>query len=174
MIELVLALAVWLTSARDADALRQTAPSYLDRDAAREHLAAARVAGAVYAIDPDLLLAIAWRESRYRVEAVTRERSGKLSCGVMMITMPLGEPCPPHGVLAGYLAGAAHLRWWVRAAGLHDGLLGYAGGYPTIRRCKDGQIIRVRGGVEIDMCSTPELKRAAWIRGTRDRKQPGA
>ena len=170
MIEWLFAIVAWLVPDADASALQRTARSYLDLEAAREHVAAARVAGSVYKIDPDLLRAIAWRESRYRVDAVTRERSGKLSCGLMMVTMPLGEPCPPHTILDGYLAGAAHLRSWIRLTrDTRKALLGYAGGYPTIARCEAGPIIRVRGGVEVDMCSLPELKRAAWIRQGRSR-----
>lgn len=176
MIEWLFAFVVWLTPTADAEALRATAPSYLDLDAAREHVAAARIAGEAFKLDPDLLLSIAWRESRYQVDAVTREASGKLSCGLLMVTMPRGEPCPAPRVLAGYISGAAHLREWMRATrNQRDALLGYAGGYPMIRACADGgELVRVRAGREVDLCRTPELQRAAWIRRMRMRATPGS
>lgn len=169
MIDWLLALALALTSSSDAEALRRSAPSYLDAVSAREHLAAARLAGAAYHVDADVLLAIAWRESRYHAGAVTREHSGKLSCGVMMITMPIGEPCPAPSVSDGYMRGAEHLRDWMRLTrDFRVALLGYAGGYTMIRACADGgELPRVRAGREVDLCKTPELDRAAWIRALR-------
>jgi soluble lytic murein transglycosylase-like protein len=159
---LLLSLVAWLTPAVDAEALRATAPSYLDSSSAREHLAAARIAGAAYRVDPDLLLTIAWRESRYIADASMREVSGRWSCGLMQITMPDGVPCPRADVLAGYLAGAEHLATWSRAThNLRDTLLGYAGGFALIRSCAAGSTARE--------CSLPELQRAAWIRATRTR-----
>lgn len=165
MNHLILTLAIWLTSSSDADALRRTSPAYLDAPTAHAHLAAARVAGVVHRVDPYLLLAIAYRESRYELDAITHEKSGKLSCGQMQITMPKGEPCPAPALLEGYLAGAAHLAEWRRATrSARDALLGYAGGYGMIRACHRGRIVREQGGVEIDLCSTPEVRRAAWMR----------
>lgn len=170
MIEWLFSVIVTMTSVSDAESLRRTASGYLDVDTARVHLAAARIAGLVHRVDSDLLLAIAWRESRYRVDAVTREASGKLSCGLMMTTMPLGEPCPTQAVLDGYLAGAAHLREWMRITRTQrEALLGYAGGYPMIEACVDGSLVRVRAEREVDLCSTPELVRASWIRRERIR-----
>lgn len=175
MNHLILTLAIWLTSSSDADALRRTSPAYLDALTAHAHLAAARVAGAVHRVDPYLLLAIAYRESRYELDAVTHERSGKLSCGQMQITMPKGEPCPAPALLEGYLAGAAHLAEWRRATrSERDALLGYAGGYGMVRACHRGRIVRERGGLEIDLCSTPEMRRAAWTRRERARPLPPA
>lgn len=172
MIEIVFAFVVWMTSARDADALRRTAPTYLDASSATEHLAAARIAGAVYQLDPDLLLAMAWRESRYSANAVTPEKSGRVSCGVMMVTEPVElKSCRPRTALEGYLDGASHLRGWVKATrGQQAALLGYAGGYRMIEACKRGPIVRERAGGPVDLCSTPELRRAAWIRRERARQ----
>jgi Transglycosylase SLT domain len=169
MMEWALWIVIWLTSTSDAEALRRTAPTYLDVNTARVHLAAARVAGEAYKVDPDLLLAIAWRESRYDVNAVTRERSTKLSCGLMMITMPKGQPCPRASVIGGYLAGAAHLREWMKITkSTRDALLGYAGGFPMIKACANGgELVRVRAGREVDLCRLPELDRASWIRAVR-------
>ena len=180
MTEWLLALVVWLTPTSDADALRVTAPSYLDTESARVHLAAARIAAQAYRLDPDVLLAIAWRESRYNVDAATHEASGKWSCGVMMVTMPLGRRCPSTSILDSYLGGAAHLREWRQITRTErDALLGYAGGHPMIAACANGgELVRMRAGREVDLCRTPELGRAAWIRSMRtklrDRTWPPA
>lgn len=171
MIELLFALVVWLTPTREAAALERTAPSYLDLDQARDHLAAARIAGAVHHLPPELILAIAWRESRYQHAAVTPESAGRMSCGAMTPT-PVAR-CVPQTLLEDYLAGAAHLRHWVNATrSLQLGLQGYAGGYRMIRACERGPVVRVRARVEIDLCSTPELRRAAWIRREIERAVP--
>lgn len=165
MTALIYALAFLLTSSADADALRRTAPSYLDAAQARRHLAAARVAGAVHRVDPYLLLSIAYRESRYALDAVTREKSGKLSCGQLQVTMPKGSPCPSPALLGGYLAGAEHLAEWRRATrDTRKALLGYAGGYAMIRACENGPLLRERAGLRVNLCDTPEVARAAWMR----------
>lgn len=173
MINWLFALALALTSTSDAEALRRSAPSYLGTATAREHLVAARLAAAAYHVDADVLLAIAWRESRYHVDAVTIERSGKLSCGVMMVTMPVGDPCPTPDVVNGYMAGAEHLREWMQLTrDFHSALLGYAGGYTMIRACANGgALVRERAGRQVDLCQTPELDRAAWIRALRARME---
>jgi len=165
MNHLILTLAIWLTSPSDAGALRRTSPAYLTALTAHAHLAAARVAGAVHRVDPYLLLAIAYRESRYELDAITHEKSGKLSCGQMQITMPRGQSCPAPALLEGYLAGAAHLAEWRQVTrSARDALLGYAGGYGMIRKCHRGRIVRERAGGAVDLCSTPEVRRAAWMR----------
>jgi hypothetical protein len=167
----VIALLVFLrllVPASDAEALRRTAPQYLDHELAAEHLAAARVAGAVFSVDPDLLLAIAWRESRYVASAVTAETGGRVSCGVM--TPEPTTNCVQQTVLDGYLAGARHLRVWLDAThSERAALLGYAGGYRLIEACRRGPVLRVRGKLALDLCRTRELDRAAWIRRERAR-----
>lgn len=172
MLDWLLSLLLIAVPAHDVQAFQATTGKGLDPTTAALHLLAARAAGEAYKLDPDLLLAIAWRESRYQVDAVTKERSGKLSCGVMMTTEPLGKPCPAPDVFTGYMQGASHLASWMRLAGgdQRKALLGYAGGYPMIRACSDGgQLLRVRAGREVDLCKTPELARAAWIRRVRER-----
>lgn len=151
-----------IPTAADSEALRQTAPAYLTADTAREHLRAARVAGAIYRVDPALLLSIAHHESRYAYREVTLEAAGKVSCGAMTPEPTYDrDAClrASSSVLGGYLAGAAHLRTWLAATrgSLRTALLGYAGGFHLIRWCQDN---RAR------QCDTPDvfLGRAAWIR----------
>jgi len=174
--DLVFAFMVWMTPLDHTAALQRTTARHLDASSAAEQLAAARLAGAAHGIDPDLLLAIAWRESRYDAAAVTPEKSGRVSCGVMMVTEPKGQKrCAPRTALAGYLAGAEHLRTWMKATrSMQDALLGYAGGYRLIDACKRGPIVRERAGGPVDLCSTPELRRAAWIRRERARRSTPA
>jgi len=166
VIELVFSFLVWLTPSHDVAALQRTAN--LSSEAAAENLAAARLAGAAYKLDPDLLLAIAWRESRYQPGAIGPVVRGKRACGVMQPIMH--KQCIAPRLLDGYLEGARHLREWAKATGSqHDALVGYAGGYAMIERCRLGPIERERAGRVVDLCSTPELRRAAWIRRERTR-----
>jgi hypothetical protein len=166
VIEFLFALVVWLTPAGDVAALQRTAN--LSPRAAAENLAAARIAASVYKLDADLLLAIAWRESRYQSDTIGPVVRGKRACGVMQPIME--RTCEPPGLLDGYLAGAAHLRAWRKATRTElDALVGYAGGYAMIERCKLGPIERERAGRMVDLCSAPELRRADWIRLERKR-----
>jgi len=166
MIDIIFAFLVWLTPPHDVAALQRTAS--LSSEAAAENLAAARLAGAAYKLDPDLLLAIAWRESRYQPGAIGPVVRGKRACGVMQPIMH--KQCVAPRLLDGYLEGARHLREWIRATrSQRDALVGYAGGYAMIERCKLGPIERERAGRVVDLCSTPELRRAAWIRRERTR-----
>lgn len=171
MIELVFALLVWLTPPHHVAALQRTA-SLSSADAAA-NLAASRLAGAAYKLDPDLLLAIAWRESRYQPGAVGPVVRGKRACGVMQPIMR--GRCVAPRLLDGYLEGARHLREWMRATrDRHLALVGYAGGYAMIAKCKLGPLVRERAGGAVDLCSTPELRRASWIRRERARRLPPA
>jgi hypothetical protein len=163
----ILALATVVGAARqpESNALRQTAPHYLATDAeAAVHLAAATYAGEAFSVDPALLLSIVWYESRYDVRAVTRERSGRLSCGLTMVTMRLGEPCPEPSVFDSYLRGAEHLNEWVRMCrgDLTCAMRGYAGGFPAIEQCAAQQ----EAGSLSGACARIEARhqRAAWIR----------
>lgn len=167
MIDWLFSLLVWLTSSADAAALRRTAPG-LTPTAAAENIAAARLAGSAYRLDPDLLLAIAWRESKYERDAVGPTVRGKRACGVMEPVMR--TVCDAPTLLDGYLEGARHLREWMRATHSQlEALIGYAGGYAMIERCRVGPIERERGGRTVDLCSAPERIRAAWIHLERKR-----
>jgi hypothetical protein len=169
---LITLLAVLFTPSTDADALRRTAPSYLTPSSASDNLDAARIAGALVNVDPDLLLSIAWHESRYEPQAVGREPGGRVSCGPMT-PEPVAR-CTAKPMLAGYVAGARHLRDWIGATpDIHTALLGYAGGFSMIRACARGPVLRPRGAHD-DLCMTPEvfLWRRDWIR--RERTRPPA
>jgi len=163
-------LAMILSSPDDAEALRRTAPEPIELAVAAENLAAARAAGALVDVDPDLLLSVAAHESRYHGDAVGPESGGRVSCGIMTPT-PVAS-CSRQTVLEGYLAGARHLRTWVNATrSLHAALLGYAGGYALIGACARGPVLRKTGRHD-DLCLTPEvfLWRRDWIR--RERTKP--
>lgn len=137
MLEIILTVLLSVTDS-DAEALRSTAPAYLTLDKAKEHLAAARLAAAAYRVNADYALAIAWHESRYTVEAATLEprdpRTGapRWSCGVMTPKpMTNRSLCMENtrSALAGYMAGAEHMREWVDQCrgNLHCALRGYGG-----------------------------------------------
>ncbi len=148
-----------------AAGVRRTAP-YMAPEDAHAHATAAVIAGIAYDVDPAVLLAIGWHESRYDHAAVTVEEGGKVSCGVMT-PEPIAR-CPSKPSLAaGYLAGAAHLRTWIDASrgNLVRALLGYAGGYRLIARCAQGPVVVTRGPRRKDVCRTPQvfLERARAI-----------
>lgn len=144
-----------LVTDADAEALRRTATEPVALELAAENLAAARVAGAVFGIDPDLLLSISWHEGHWRADAVTPEHDGLVSCGAMT-PEPIAH-CEPQTVLDGYLAGARHLRTWMNATpDLRTGLLGYASGYRGIHACKLGPVLRSTGGHD-DLCRIPDV-----------------
>ena len=152
IIAIILAL---LTTPAEADELRSTAPQYLTSASAWEHLRDARIAAAVYHVDPALVLSIAWHESRY-TDARTPESGGRVSCGAMT---PEPTARCTGSLLDGYLAGAKHLRGWLDATRTErDGIDGYAGGYALLALCRSRPTSRA--------CGTPEvfLRRAAWIR----------
>lgn len=112
--------------------LHASAPEYLTLESAGEHCDAADLAALITGTDAADLLSIAWHESRYQRTAITPEPGGRFSCGVM-------TPAPIYdraaceaatmSLVAGYLAGALHLREWLivcrgnRACALR----GYAG-----------------------------------------------
>ena len=169
MITLIAAFFGWFVSASDAQALQRTAPEPITFEFAVENLAAARVAGAAFRVDPDLLLAVAAHESRYAASAVTQEPHGLVSCGVM--TPEPVASCKPQTVLDGYLAGAKHLRAWMDAKrDLEQALIGYAGGYALISACAAGPVLRKTGRHD-DLCSIGKvfLWRRDWIRRERRR-----
>ncbi len=109
-------ISLWLalqSTPSEARALQETAPTYLTRATAAQHLGGARIGGARYGIDPALLLSVAYHESRFVVDLRTHESHDRVSCGVM--TPVPQERCSPEDLtlLGGYLAGAAHLRVWI-------------------------------------------------------------
>lgn len=130
----------------EISALRTTAQEYLTSDESAEaHLVAARAAGAVYGVRPELLLAIAWHESRYVPSTHTPESGGRESCGVMTPT-PVAR-CQPEWltVLGGYDHGAEHLAMWSAFYRGRAALLAYAGGGGLARACAHGPRMTPRG-----------------------------
>jgi hypothetical protein len=119
-------------------AFQRTAPTYLTHETAREHMASAFAVGIVTDTRPALLLSIAWFESRYTQNVVSREAGGKVSCGVMT---PIPQTrCQPSDLVSNYLEGAQHLLVWRRACRDNERckLLGYGGGYRAIKLCASG------------------------------------
>jgi hypothetical protein len=138
-------LSLWLacqSTPAEAQGLQETAPAYLTRISAAQHLGAARLAGRGYNVDPAVLLSVAYHESRFVVDLRTRESGGRVSCGVMTPTPKARCDRSEMTLLGGYLAGAAHLRTWINVCqaadhGHHDiddeviqrcALWAYAGG----------------------------------------------
>lgn len=173
VLERALALLLSLLPApADAEALRVTAPQYLTAETAPTHLALARAASVAAGVDPDLVLSIAWFESRYRARTVTAEPRGKTSCGVM--TPIPRRRCVAPSLAAGYLEGALHLRQWLDACrgSIVCALRGYAGGYALIRACRAGPYFADRGGRSVNICvraAGERLRRATWIKRMRER-----
>ena len=157
ILEILTAVLALLLPQQTVEHLRATAPSYLTEGQAREHLAAATVAGMAEGESPAVLLAIAWHESRYTPGVVTVEPGNRVSCGVMT-PEPLSH-CEALSLLGQYRAGAAHLASWRRVVGSYA-LLGYAG---LVGACQRGPYLRN----DKDLClfQSEMLRRAAWIAG---------
>lgn len=156
---------VGLLGPGEADALRQTAPAYLTVDEAAIHLMAADAAAEAAGVPVELLLSIAWHESRYQPDARSREPGGRWSCGVMTPEPHVGACTPDElTVFGGYLNGARHLRTWLDLCGGNEtcALRAYAGGGGLVRACASGPYY-VRDGV--DACDVKKMfiDRAAWI-----------
>jgi hypothetical protein len=165
------AIAFWLAlfsppSERQIDVLLATAPQYLTREAARHHLIAARAAGASHRVPPELLLAIAWHESRYIPTTRTAELRGRVSCGVMTPVPQRGCTAFELSLLGGYDAGARHLRAWLDLChgGWSCALLAYAGGGGLVRACQHGPWWTPRGSNACEFAIAMS-QRAQWLRG---------
>jgi hypothetical protein len=138
LLDLIVFFVVLFVTPDAARGLSSTAPAYLDEDSARQHLAAAVVAGLMTRTKPETLLAISWHESRYKYDVITSEppdpRTGQArwSCGVLT-PEPITDrqACEEirSNLALGYLVGARHLRAWLDVCRDHSGcaLLGYAG-----------------------------------------------
>jgi hypothetical protein len=156
-----------LTPTSDADAagIHRFAPNEVTADAARDHVWAARVAAAMYDVDADMVLAIAYHESRFHDGAVGPESGDRVSCGAMT-PFPTAA-CEKKSLLAQYLEGTRH--WavdWRQAGDVRDErevLLGYAGGYHLIRACRQGPVLR-HGTWGDDLYRTPEVFEAIRTR----------
>jgi len=148
------------TPASDAEAegLHRFAPNDVTVVDAYAHVWSARVAAEFYAVDMDMILAIGFHESRFAENTVTAESGGRVSCGAM--TPYPTSSCAVKPLLGQYLDGARH--WavdWRRAGDVRserEALLGYAGGYSLIRRCRRGPVLRHAAWGD-DLCLTPEV-----------------
>lgn len=164
MLDFLLAIAIALLADNDdVAALRDSAPAYLTLDTAREHIGAARMAADRYGVDVNLVLSIAYFESRYQPTAFGREHHGLFSCGLMGVGPVQACDQAELTIIDGYLAGARTLRNWMdtaRRARHHPAndragriiadcvdklprpqcaMLGYAGGWDLIEVCTNGQ-----------------------------------
>lgn len=141
------------------EALRASAPKYLTTDSAQAHYTASQVAAVWFDVEPDLLLAIAYRESRYTVDAVGPDVRGKRACGVMQPLMKTA--CVQQTLLEGYMIGAKHLRTWLDTktcrGDLRCAMLGYAGGYALLKACAAGPLMVERVGRQVDLCTIPDV-----------------
>lgn len=167
--QLLAFLHLLVVSPAEGAALASTAPAYLDAERGADHLRWARVAGAAHDLDPDLLLAIAWHESRYSPGEVTRESRHRVSCGVMT-PVPHAAACSAWelSVPGGYWEGARHLRTWLDICRgrdrLHDSryvrcaVLAYAGGGWLVGKCARDRAAEIRPGT--DACALETLHRA--------------
>lgn len=109
---------------------------HLSSQEAQQHAVAARVAAYVWDQDPDVLLALAWHESRFTSNQHTPEAGGRESCGVAT-PEPL-TACSDESLIEQYLDTAQHLAAWQAATGKRA-LIGYAGGYILLHACADGR-----------------------------------
>ena len=177
MEQLIAAVFTLITSIVDvpsAKALMSTAKdTRLTTETALQHIAAARFAAVLTRTDPDLLLAISHHESRYTPDVVgPLLHNGKRACGVMQ-HVPVKGPCPKRVLVADYLAGATHLRSWIRAArgDIERALAGYAGGYPALARFDEGGPSRVRSVVNLNLFRAKRIKRARELAVPRPGKR---
>lgn len=137
-------IAMWLGASQPAtaevEALRAWDSADLTVETAREHLAAAKFAGALYQIDPALLLGIAHHESRFHERTVTREPGHRVSCGPMTPTPQRRCSREELTYIGGYLAGARHYRAWLDHYHGSEwaALTAYIGGNGLVNVCRNG------------------------------------
>ena len=165
MHEVIVALFTLFTSLVDrpaAEGLMATAKNTrLTVEVAAQHVAAARFAAVLTDIDPDLLLAIAHFESRYRPTVVGPLVRGKRACGVLQ-HVPIKGKCPAPSILRDYVNGARHLAEWIRAqrGDLKRALIGYAGGYHLLEKCDRGEKLRACTIANYHLARSRRIQRA--------------
>ena len=162
LIAAVFTLFASMVDAPAAEALMTTAKdTKLTVGAAAQHVAAARFAGTLTDIDPDLLLAIAHHESRYEPTVVGPLVRGKRACGVLQ-HVPITKKCPEPSILRDYVNGAQHLAGWIRAqrGDLKRALIGYAGGYALLAMCDRGEAPRTCTVASYHLARAKRIKRA--------------
>jgi hypothetical protein len=150
-------LALLLTTDAAVEQLHRTAPAYLTIEQARVHYAAARAAEWKTGERAELLLAVAWHESRYDAAAITPEPGGRVSCGVL--TPYPTSHCEQRSLVEQYIDGAHHLAGWRRICHGDEWctLTALAGGGGLVALCRAGEEHRgCRFAAEM-------LRRARWI-----------
>lgn len=149
-----------------AEALVSTAKdTHLTVEVATQHVAAARFAAVLTDIDPDLLLAIAHFESRYRPTVVGPLVRGKRACGVLQ-HVPIKAKCPAPSILRDYVNGARHLAEWKSAqrGDIKRALTGYAGGYRLLEKCDRGEELRACTIANYHLARTRRIQRARELK----------
>lgn len=160
-----LSVVLWvITHAQPAEAaaLAATDPDDLTVEAAAEHIRVAREVSIVTSTDPAVLLAIAWHESRYVVNNITKEPGRRVSCGVMTPVPKKRCGLDELTIDGGYLAGAVHYAEWLGRCRENVACadLAYAGGMGLVRACARGRRLKA--------CAVHSQfeRRAAMIRRT--------
>jgi hypothetical protein len=145
---LEIALAMWLRSMDPSpaqiDALSKNLTHPRENVVLLEHVKAARLAGAVYSVRPNKLLAIAWHESGFNEKIVTREPGHRVSCGPMTPVPKRRCSKEELTLVGGYLAGAKHYRAWLdQCHGSEECAdIAYAGGSRSVALCHRGRRVR--------------------------------
>ena len=167
--EILVAVFTLFTSLADvpaAEALMATAKdTRLTVGTATQHVAAARFAGVLSDIDPDLLLAIAHHESRYEPKVVGPLVRGKRACGVLQ-HVPITGKCPKPSIFRDYVNGANHLAGWIKAqrGDLKRALIGYAGGYHLLGMCDRGEAPRTCTIARYHLARARRIQRARELK----------
>lgn len=162
MQQLLAAFFTLFVTTHDAKSLMSTAKNTrLTLETAAAHIAAARYASDITDLDPDLLLAVAYHESRYETAVVGPLVRGKRACGVMQ-PVPISQRCPRPSLFRGYLDGAQHLATWIRVerGNLNRALIGYAGGYALLRLCTLKEPPRACSIARVHLSRAMRVKRA--------------
>jgi hypothetical protein len=119
--------------------IRALPGAHLTPEQAVEHAENACEASRATGEDLDILLAVAWHETRFTFDYVQREPGRRVSCGVLT-PEPLPQ-CARRTHVDQYFDGARHLAFWR----MHLGdayLYGYAGGRGLYRACANGVQLR--------------------------------
>jgi hypothetical protein len=159
--QILVALFTLFVSTSDAEVLAKLPGTKLTVESARQHIAAARIAGAIAEIDPNLILVISYHESRFELDAVGPTLSNnKRACGVMQ-HVPVAR-CPEPSMLRDYVDGAQHLATWIKAqrGDVGRGLIGYAGGYALLKKCDLGEAPKACSIARIHLARAARLKHA--------------
>jgi hypothetical protein len=154
-------------STSEAEVLMRLPDTQLTIDTAKQHIAAAQIAGAAAGIDPDLILVISYHESRFELDVVGPTLgNNKRACGVMQ-HVPIAR-CPEPSMLRDYVDGAQHLATWIKAqrGDVSRGLIGYAGGYALLKKCDIGEAPKACSIARIHLARAGRLKHARTKAGS--------